>query len=59
MADAKRQIHEAWITSCNAAEDRAKELGHMDGHRVDFAEGAASLREKRPPKFPPLTVEKD
>jgi enoyl-CoA hydratase/carnithine racemase len=54
MADAKRQLYEAWLTDCARAEDRAKELGHLPGHRVDFPEGAASLREKRPPRFAAL-----
>ncbi|HXC37726.1 MAG TPA: enoyl-CoA hydratase-related protein [Burkholderiales bacterium] len=54
MADAKRQIHLDWNVDCHAAEDRAKELGRLPGHRADFAEGAASLRDKRAPKFAPL-----
>jgi enoyl-CoA hydratase/carnithine racemase len=54
MADAKRQLNEDWGVDCTRAEDGAKELGHLPGHRVDFAEGAASLREKRVPNFAPL-----
>jgi enoyl-CoA hydratase/carnithine racemase len=54
MYDAKRQHFADWAVECARAEDRAKELGHLPGHRDDFAEGAASLREKRPPRFKPL-----
>lgn len=54
MADAKLQVHADWGATCTAAEDRAKDLGYSPGHRVDFAEGVASLIEKRPPRFAPL-----
>lgn len=54
MADAKLQLHQAWNQTCTEAENWAKELGHLPGHRVDFPEGAASLKEKRRPNFAPL-----
>ena len=55
MADAKQQVHADWMVDCTTAEDRAKALTHAPGHRVDFAEGAACLAEKRKPGFAPLS----
>ncbi len=54
MADAKLQVARDWLSDCTGAEDFAKELGHSPGHRVDFAEGVASLVEKRAPRFADL-----
>ncbi|UPK29926.1 enoyl-CoA hydratase/isomerase family protein [Bradyrhizobium sp. 195] len=54
MADAKQQVFSDWLSDCTAAEDGAKALGHAPGHRIDFAEGVASLIEKRPPRFADL-----
>lgn len=55
MADAKRQLHADWLVDCSAAEDRAKALGRLPGHRDDFIEGVATMVEKRPPSFRPLS----
>lgn len=54
MADAKQQVFGDWLGDCTAAEDGAKTLSHAPGHRVDFAEGVASLVEKRAPRFADL-----
>jgi enoyl-CoA hydratase/carnithine racemase len=54
MADAKQQILADWGVDCAAAEDRAKALGRLPGHRDDFAEGVACLVEKRAPRFADL-----
>ncbi|WP_028226362.1 enoyl-CoA hydratase-related protein [Paraburkholderia ferrariae] len=59
MSDAKIQVHADWSGTRIEAEDRAKALGHLPGHRVDFAEGAASLRERRAPAFHPLPAQHD
>jgi enoyl-CoA hydratase/carnithine racemase len=54
MADAKQQIYLDWEVNCSRAEDRAKELGHSPGHRVDYPEGVAAFLERRSPRFAPL-----
>lgn len=54
MADAKQQVYADWLVACTDAEDHAKVLTHAPGHRIDFAEGAACLAEKRAPRFAPL-----
>jgi enoyl-CoA hydratase/carnithine racemase len=59
MADAKMQYNHDWDLDRMAAEDRAKTLAYTPGHRVDFAEGVASLVGKRPPKFAPLPPRRD
>jgi enoyl-CoA hydratase/carnithine racemase len=55
MADMKEQLRVDWMLDRMAAEDRAKELGHRPGHRVDFEEGVRSFTERRPPRFAPWT----
>ncbi|MGE0387447.1 MAG: enoyl-CoA hydratase-related protein [Gammaproteobacteria bacterium] len=59
LADAKLQIYTDWETDLVTAEDRAKHLGHAPGHRVDFAEGVAAMRERRAPNFAPLPAGRD
>ena len=59
MADAKQQVFADWLVDCTAAEDGAKTLSHAPGHRVDFAEGVASLIEKRAPDFADLPPKYD
>ena len=54
MADTKHQLDTDWLLGREEAEDRAKILSHEPGHRVDFAEGVTSYRERRPPRFAPL-----
>ena len=51
MADTKQQVLHDWLLDCTTAENDAKALSHAPGHRIDFAEGIASLVEKRPPRF--------
>jgi enoyl-CoA hydratase/carnithine racemase len=54
MADTKRQLEQDWLNERRLAEDRAKQLGHRPGHRIDFLEGVQSYAERRPPRFAPL-----
>lgn len=54
MADTKRQVFEDWDSRLDASLSRAKVLGHSPGHRKDFAEGVAALRERRSPAFADL-----
>jgi len=54
MADSKQQVHADWLLDCTAAEDRAKQLSHSPGHRIDFAEGVAAMVERREPRFAAL-----
>lgn len=54
VADAKQQVFTDWLVDCSAAEDGAKALSRLPGHRVDFAEGVASMVEKRAPSFADL-----
>lgn len=54
VADTKAQIAGDWLRSLVDAEDHAKELAHLPGHRVDFPEGVQSFLERRQPRFQPL-----
>ena len=51
MADTKRQLFGDWTLTLDESLSYAKLIGHQAGHRQDFAEGVASLRERRPPRF--------
>ena len=51
MADTKRQLFGDWTRTLDESLRYAKLIGHQAGHRQDFAEGVASLRERRPPRF--------
>jgi enoyl-CoA hydratase/carnithine racemase len=51
MADTKRQLFGDWRRTLEESLRYAKLIGHQPGHRQDFAEGVASLRERRPPRF--------
>ena len=51
MADTKRQLFGDWTRTLDESLSYAKLIGHQAGHRQDFAEGVASLRERRPPRF--------
>jgi hypothetical protein len=53
MSDTKQQLQADWAGDRIASEDRAKQLGHSPGHRVDFEEGVRSFVERRPPHFAP------
>lgn len=57
MADAKQQIFNDWDGSLAESLRQAKLVGHQPGHRQDFAEGVASMRERRLPRFEPLPDE--
>lgn len=54
MAVMKRQVYEAMESDLPAAEASADELMQESFGRPDLAEGVASFREQRPPRFPPL-----
>jgi enoyl-CoA hydratase/carnithine racemase len=54
MADVKFQLDRDWTLGRREAQDGAKIMSHEPGHRVDFAEGVISYKEKRPPAFAPL-----
>jgi enoyl-CoA hydratase/carnithine racemase len=54
LADTKAQIKGDWLRTRADAEDNAKRLAYLPGHRVDFPEGVRSFVERRPPSFAPL-----
>jgi enoyl-CoA hydratase/carnithine racemase len=54
MADTKQQLFGDWSCTLDESLRYAKLIGHQPGHRQDFAEGVASLRERRPPRFAAL-----
>jgi enoyl-CoA hydratase/carnithine racemase len=51
LATAKRQLWVGLLDPPDAVDDEADRLLQQMTAEPDFAEGAAALREKRPPRF--------
>jgi enoyl-CoA hydratase/carnithine racemase len=58
MAIIKRQLYQDWMQSLEQAQQEAGKLMLESFSSENFQEGVSSIMEKRPPKFPPLKIDR-